>query len=73
MISTVYLLQHSYEVNGIEETKLIGIFRTKEKAIKIIEYYKTLPGFEDYQNDFYVDEYEIDKNHWDEGFIKSDN
>lgn len=67
---TVFLLQHSYEVDGCDETKLIGIYSTREKAEAVVSKYKTLAGFRDYPDDcFYVDEYEIDKNHWEEGFI----
>lgn len=67
-MSKVYLLQHSYEQNDIEETKIIGIFSSKEKALEVIERYKILSGFKEYPNDFYIDEYQIDKNHWEEGF-----
>ena len=67
--NVVYLLQHSYEIEEFDETKIIGIYSTKEKAKEVIEKYNTLPGFKDYPNDFYIDKYELDKNHWDEGFI----
>lgn len=69
-MASVFLLQHSYEVNEYEETKLIGIYSTREKAEETVRQYKTLPGFRDYPDDcFYIDEYQIDKNHWQEGFL----
>lgn len=72
----VYVLQHSYEVGeegNFEETKMIGIYSSKEEAEKTIEKLKTLPGFKDYPiNCFHVGKYEIDKDHWTEGFVKSD-
>lgn len=67
-MSRIYLLQHSYEHNGIEETKIIGIFSSKHKALEVIEQYKILSGFKNHSNNFYIDEYQVDKNYWEEGF-----
>lgn len=66
----VYLLQHSYEIDECEETKIIGIYTSREKALETIEKYKTIPGFKNYSDCFYIDKYELDKNHWEEGFVK---
>ncbi|WP_421924584.1 DUF7336 domain-containing protein [Paenibacillus luteus] len=38
-------------------------------AESVVERYKTLPGFRDNLDTFYIDEYEIDKDNWKEGFI----
>ncbi|GGG70308.1 DUF7336 domain-containing protein [Paenibacillus radicis (ex Gao et al. 2016)] len=51
------------------ETKLIGVYSSKEIAESVVERYKRLPGFKDYLDSFYISEYEIDKDHWTEGFI----
>lgn len=69
----VYLLQHSYEYGEHEETKIIGIYCSEENALNAIEKYKGLPGFKDYADCFYIDKYEIDRNYWEEGFVKWDN
>lgn len=75
-MKTVYVLQHSYEIGEegeFDETKMIGIYSSKKKAEETIEIYKVLPGFKDYSiSCFHISKYEIDKNHWTEGFIKSD-
>jgi hypothetical protein len=65
---TVFLLQHSYEIEGSEQIKIIGIYSTRDKAKTAIEKFKTLPGFSDYPDSFYIDEYEIDQDNWEEGF-----
>ena len=69
----VYLLQHSYEVETeaglLDETKIIGIFSSKEKAEKTIEECKNFSGFKNYPENFYIDQYELDKRNWKEGFI----
>jgi hypothetical protein len=73
-MKTVFIVQHSYEVgeDGLyDETKLIGIYSSLEKAESVVERYKTLPGFRDYIDAFHISEYEIDKDsNWTEGFIK---
>ncbi|MBO0453183.1 DUF7336 domain-containing protein [Candidatus Enterococcus murrayae] len=71
----VYLLQHSYEYEidqniKIEETKIIGIYGTESKAKQVKKSFMTKKGFNRFPEDcFYIDEYEIDRDHWTEGFI----
>jgi len=72
-MKSVFLLQHSYEVDSYEETKIIGIYSSKNHAEIVIRRYQTLPGFKDFPDCFYIDEYELDKDNWVEGFIKIDN
>jgi len=64
----VYLLQHNYEVDGSDYTKIIGIYSTREKAEAVKEHYSSLRGFKRYPESFFIDVYVIDKNHWVEGF-----
>lgn len=63
-----------------EDVKLIGIYRTYELATEAVERLKDKLGFRDharivdpmvYDNEegFHIDEYELDKDHWAEGFI----
>lgn len=68
----VYLLQHSYEIDEVEETKILGIFISKAKANAAIKYFIQQPGFKDYPNDFYIDKYLINEIQWKEGFISWD-
>ncbi|PWM58632.1 MAG: hypothetical protein DBX91_08770 [Subdoligranulum variabile] len=66
----VYLLWHSYELeNGCEETKMLGVFSSEEKARDAIAFYRGLPGFRDRPKDFCIDWYELDVRHWTEGYI----
>ncbi|MDQ1236450.1 hypothetical protein QE450_003948 [Paenibacillus sp. SORGH_AS306] len=67
----VFLLQHSYEVNGVEHSKIIGIYSSREIAEFTIIKYKKLPGFKDYPYEFFIDEYELDEDNWEEGFVSS--
>lgn len=68
-MNKVYLLQHTYEADEVEDTKTIGVFSTETKALETIEYFKTLPGFIDYQDGFHIDEYQLDRSYWGEGFL----
>lgn len=71
-MDAVFILQHSYKLNECEETKTIGIYSSREIAEKVVLKYKSLSGFKDHPDCFYIDEYKIDKNHWEEGFIAVD-
>lgn len=70
-MKSVFLLQHSYEIDGSEQTKIIGIYSTRDKANAAVERFKALPGFCWYPESFYIDEYEIDQNNWEEGFERT--
>lgn len=66
----VYVVQHSRSLgDGDEETKLIGVYSSERKAQEAVVRARLLPGFRDTPDDFSIDEYAIDKDHWTEGFI----
>ena len=71
-MNRVYLLQHTYlygEDDEYEETKIIGIFDSKEKAQDKIKDYVKLPGFKDFTDEcFSIDEYQLNVGEWSEGF-----
>lgn len=68
-MNKVFLVQHAYEIEGMDEIKTIGIYSTEENAKKVVEEYKKLPGFKDYPEGFYIGSYELDKSFWEDGFI----
>ena len=65
----VYLLQHSYEYEVYEdiktdETLVIGIYSSQEKAEEVKERFKVKKGFDRHSEDcFYIDEYQLDQDH----------
>ena len=67
-MKNVFLLQHSYDQEGCDETKTIGIFSTRIKAELAIKDYQKLPVFKDYYECFFIDEYTLDVREWKEGF-----
>ena len=72
-MSTVYILQHRYEIeDDAEEVKTIGVFSSEAKAREAIELVVKQPGFRDHPDDFCVDGYPLDEIEWAEGFITQD-
>jgi hypothetical protein len=53
-MKTVFILQHSYELDNYDETKLIGVYSTKEQAELAINRLKEMNGFK-----YYPDAFEI--------------
>ena len=74
----IYLLQHSHEIEigaGVkaDETKVIGIYSSYENAERVKNRFKVKQGFNRFSEDcFYIDEYELDQDHWTEGFVTWD-
>ena len=67
-MKSAFVLQHSYEIDGNDETKFIGVYATNELAEEAILRLKIQPGFRDRPEDFHISEYEINKDHWVEGY-----
>jgi hypothetical protein len=66
----VFILQHARELEDEEdEVKMIGVYSTRKKAELAVRRLRLQPGFRDTPNDFTIDEYTIDKDHWLEGYV----
>jgi len=73
----VFLLWHSRPIEGgIDELdtddKLVGVYSSAAEAEAAKQRKLQFGGFRDYPDCFLVDEYEIDKDAWSEGFITPD-
>ena len=64
----VYVLQHNYELEGCEETKMIGVYRSRREAEEAIKRLRLQPGFSENPDSFHVDRYPLNLDHWSEGF-----
>ncbi len=64
----VFILHHSYELEGQEETKLIGVYSTKIEAELAITRLKDKNGFKYWQDAFEISEYNLNQDNWTEGF-----
>lgn len=72
-MKTVFVVQHVHQLAGDnEDVKFIGVYATEEKARAAIARLTTQPGFSSVPDGFSIDEYELDKDNWQEGFVTVD-
>jgi hypothetical protein len=65
----VYVLQHVHSFqDGTEDVKLIGVYSSRENAQGAISRLSQAPGFSDAPAGFHIDEYQVDKDQWVEGY-----
>ncbi len=67
-MKSVFILQHSYERDGYEETKFIGVYSSRQEAEAAVKRLTPQNGFKYHPNDFYIAEYELNQDHWVDGF-----
>lgn len=80
----IYLVQHAHILpDGSEDIKTIGTYDSHAAALAAVMRLKTQPGFadspdiidsdadDDAAGGFYIDEYEVNKDHWSSGFVKA--
>jgi hypothetical protein len=80
-MESVFLVHHIHVFpDDSENIKIIGIYRSKDAAAQAIERVKMQPGFVDYphiidlssdeaESGFTIDEYVLDKDNWQEGYV----
>ena len=69
-MAAVFVVQHVREdPEGCEDVKFIGAYSTFERAQQSVEDHKELPGFSNYAGGFSIQQYEVDADHWTEGFM----
>ena len=80
-MSSAFIVQHMHvQSGGEEDIKLIGADSTRERALETVSRLRTQPGFcdhprlidpleDDDENGFYIDEYTIDQDHREEGYV----
>lgn len=67
-MAKVFLLEHTIPRSDHDNVKFIGVYSTKQSAEAAISRLKNLPGFRDPTGEFVLEAYELDKDHWAEGF-----
>jgi len=68
-VKSVFVVQHSYELDGCGETKSSACTQTRRAAEDAIRRLQVTPGFRDHPAEFSVDEFPLDLDHWTEGFV----
>ncbi len=65
-----FVVQHSHEMDdGVEDTKMIGVYSTYEKAEEAVKRLRLQLGFKDTPDCFHITKYPLDKDHWIEGYV----
>jgi hypothetical protein len=68
--ASVYVVQHVLELpDDAEEIKMIGVYSSELDAQRAVERLRLVEGFRNYPDGFSVDRYELNKDHWTEGYI----
>lgn len=68
-METVFLLWHVHKLDGKDDEKFIGVYRTEADAKAAVERICLKPGFSAFPNGFHVCPYELNQDHWPEGFV----
>jgi hypothetical protein len=80
-MKSVFIVQHVHILpGGFENVKFIGAYRSVDLACAAVERLRLQPGFcdvprlidpntDDDEQGFYIDEYELDQDHWTEGYV----
>lgn len=70
MIGEVFVVQHVHELaDDREDVKLIGVYSSQASAEAAVERLRAQPGFVDAPDGFHIDRYELDRDHWTEGYF----
>ena len=66
----VFVVQHVHELTeDNEDVKFIGVYSSRQNAQAAVRRLRRQPGFSAVPDGFSIDPYEIDTDHWAEGFI----
>jgi len=65
----VYVLQHVHAAqDGEDDVKFIGVYSSRENAQAAMKRLSKAPGFAEALTGFHIDEYQVDKDQWVEGY-----
>jgi len=68
-MATVYVLQHVHSTGGdAEDVKFTGVYSSHEKAQAAVARLSCVLGFSDASDGFHIDEYQVDRDQWVEGY-----
>lgn len=68
-MKSVFFLEHSYELEGEEQVKFIGVYSTHAEAEMAIERLRHKKGFINHPAGFDISEYTLNEDHWATGFV----
>jgi hypothetical protein len=73
-LRSAFVVQHVHVLpDGVEDVKLVGVYSSRRTADDAILRTRLLEGFKDAPDGFFVDEYALDKDAWQEGYSAVNN
>jgi hypothetical protein len=69
-MDAVYILWHVHSVDGTEDAKLIGVYRSEEDATAVVLKPRDKPGFRETPDGFSINRYSLNSTSWEEGFVR---
>lgn len=78
-MKSVFIVQHLHMLpQAVDDVKMVRVYATLEDAVEATKRIATQPGFREFpdivdcntenKQGFHVEEYEIGKDHWQEGY-----
>ena len=72
-MKTLFIVHHVHSISSeSDNAKLLGVYSSKTNAKNAIARFRQKPGFKEHPDGFLIDEYQIDKDYWSEGFISEE-
>ena len=69
-MDSVFLLHHVHEFeDGHEDSKLIGVYSTEQRAQEALQRVRNQPGFRERPEGFVINEFRLDRHGWPEGYV----
>jgi hypothetical protein len=66
----VFVVQHVHAVDeDRDDMKMIGVYASEASARAAVERLSVQPGFCEAPDGFHVERYELDQDHWADGFV----
>lgn len=81
MTEWVFVLRHNHVIgDGVEDVKIIGVYRTRRAAKRAIARLASKPGFAEHaggadampgddEEGFHITRYALDDDHWVQGYV----
>lgn len=64
----IFLVWHTHTISGVDDEKLIGTYSSETEAQAAVVRLSDRRGFVDCKEGFLIDCYEINQDHWTEGY-----
>lgn len=69
-MDVVFIVTHTHELpDGQDDIKFIGVYNSQKSAEDAVERASLKAGFSENKEGFFIEKYQLGKDHWTEGFF----